>query len=122
MYVVKSDHPDVTATLSVEARDSEGHKVPLPSGLRVEATSDNESAVSVAQSEDDPFKFSVHFGTVPEDVDVTQANLIFNLFDANDALIGTADASFTVTVGDVASIAIGSLSFEGLTPQEGGNG
>lgn len=117
MFVVKQDHPDVTATLEVIARDSEGHKVPLPAGLSVQATSDNEEAVSLTQSADDPFQFTVHFGSVPEDTDNAQANLVFNLLNSAGILIGTADASFTITVGDVASIAIGSLKFDGLEEQ-----
>lgn len=108
MYIVKADNPEVGFTLSFTAKDSEGNETP-DANLSVTAESDNEDAVQIALDGTTGRAGTVKFGNPG------LANLNVTVKDANDRLLGSFGAQFTVTVGDPSSIAGGSLSFEGLT-------
>ncbi len=107
MYVVKADNPPVGFTLSYSVTDSEGNVLPNEETV-AEVVSDNASVVDVDQASG-----VVSFGSPG------LANINATIKDADTgALLGSFGAQFTVTVGDPAAIAGGTIAFEGLTEAE----
>lgn len=115
MIIVKNDQPDVAYVASFSVVDAEGSPVPNPAGLTIEVTSDNPSAVSVLPDAD-PKTGSVHFGSPNPDGSPAIANITVAVKLADGTLIGSFGEQFTVTAGDPAAIAGGTIVFEGLTP------
>lgn len=105
MYIVKADNPDVGFNIAFDATDSEGNFVP-EDNLTVDVTSDNEDAVSVS-ADDSGLAGTIHFGNPG------LANLNVTVKNGED-MLGSFGAQFTVTVGDPAAIAGGTISFDGL--------
>lgn len=109
MYIVKNDNPDVNYTITppAEVKDAEGEVIPNPV-LVYEVSSTDPSVVQITPDAD-PKTGSVHFGT--------SGIATFNVAVRNTSgvLVGSGAASFTVTVGDPATISAITLSFDGLT-------
>ena len=106
-YIVKDDNPDVAFTITGgEQADAEGNVIPGTSTFEVVSTDSNVLAVAVNA---DGKSGTVHFGAPGlASVNVTEK-------DASGAVIASGGDSFTVTLGDPASITPISVSFEGLT-------
>ena len=110
MYVVKNDNPDVPFVAAFQIVDAEGEAIPDPQGLQVETLSTNPGAVAIVPDPGgDPKKGSVHFGASG------LAAVTTTVKKADGTLIGSFGAQFTVTVGDPAAVAAGTIAFEGLT-------
>lgn len=108
MYVVKTDNPDVNYSITAPAAtDSEGNAIP-EAKLDYEVLSDAPDVVSITPSADDPKAGVVHFGNPGN------ANINVNI-STGGKLLGAFGAQFTATVGDPATIAGGSIVFDGLT-------
>lgn len=106
MYIVKADNPDVGFTVAYDTFDSEGNPIP-EDNMNVEVVSDNESVVAVS-FDDASDSGSVSFGSPGV------ANINATVMSLDGTLLGSFGAQFTVTVGDPASIAGGTIAFEGL--------
>jgi hypothetical protein len=110
MYVVKDTQPDVAFVAAFKVVDAEGHEVADPAGLTVETVSSDPNVVGIIpDAGGDAKKGAVHFG----DPGLASVNTTVKLADGT--LIGSFGAQFTVTVGDPAAIAAGTIAFEGLT-------
>ena len=113
MYVVKDTQAAVAVAASFDVQDAEGQVVTDPavlSGLQVEIVSDNPGAVAIAPDPGgDPKKGVASFGSPG------LANVNVSVKLADGTLVGSFGAQFTVTAGDPAAIAGGTIAFEGLT-------
>lgn len=106
MFVLKDDHADVNFSVTApDVTDAEGNKIPAAE-LTYEVTSSDESVVAITTT--DGKSGSVHFGAPG------QASINVNV-KTGDTLLGAFGAQFTVTTGDPAAIAGGSIGFDGLT-------
>lgn len=107
MYIVKADNPAVGFNLTFTVKDSEGNVVP-EDNLSVFVESDNEDAVAI-EADETGRAGEVTFGSPG------LANVNVTVEDEEGELLGSFGAQFTVTVGDPAAIAGGTLVFEGLS-------
>lgn len=109
MFVVKNDHADVPFSISAPSVvDSEGEPV-FANELTYVITSSNPEVVDL-QVNMDGVSGIAHFGRSG------QAAITVNVLARETGqLLGAFGAQFTVTTGDPASIAGGSIAFEGLT-------
>ncbi len=106
MFIVKDDHADVAYSITPpDATDAEGNPIP-GAALSFEVSSSDDAVVSITPGAD-PASGSVHFGSPG------QAAINVNV-KTGDTLLGAFGAQFTVTVGDPAAIAGGSIAFDGL--------
>lgn len=111
VYIVKADNPDVNYSINPpQVTDSEGNVVPAGE-LTFPIESDNPAAVEVIP--DGPLSGKVHFGGPNADGSPASAAITARVIH-NGNVIGVLGAQFTVTAGDPAAIAGGSLVFEGL--------
>ena len=107
MFIVKDNQADVPYSITPPtATDAEGVAIPDAS-LTYEATSTDDSVVSLAPAADG-LSGTAHFGAPG------QASINVNV-SANGTLLGAFGAQFTVTAGDVAAIAGGSIAFDTLS-------
>lgn len=104
MFIVKADNPAVGYSLSYSVTDSEGNALPNEE-TTAEVTSTDEAVVSV-----DSASGQISFGSPG----VASVNVQVKDAD-NGNLLGSFGALFTVTAGDPAAIAGGSIAFDGLT-------
>lgn len=108
VFILKDDNPDVGYSITApEARDSEGNVIP-DANLSYEVSSSDDAIVSISPSPDDPKSGTVHFGAPG------QAAVNVNV-KSGETLLGAFGAQFTITTGDPAAIAGGSIAFDGLT-------
>jgi hypothetical protein len=119
MYIVKDTQPDVAFQLSFQVLDAEGSPVIDPavlSALKVEVVSDNPSSVAViADPDGNPLKGTVTFGSPNTDGTPSNANINITVSETDGTVIGVFGAQFTVTAGDPAAIASGTIVFAGLS-------
>jgi hypothetical protein len=110
MYIVKDDNPDVGYTVVPGVvKDSEGNVIP-DAKINVEVSSDNSDAVALTPTDPaNPLVGVAHFGNPG----VANINVVAKLDDGT--ILGSFGAQFTVTLGNPAAIAGGTISFEGLT-------
>ncbi len=107
MFIVKADHPPVPFSLKLgTVMDSEGNAIPE---AQLDVTVETSNSDAVAVEFDGTAKTGVASFGNPGEAEV-RANVKFG-----ETLLGTGAASFTVTVGDPASISSVDLAFEGLT-------
>lgn len=107
MYVVQDTHPDVNFTIAVgDVTDAEGNVI-TDAHLDISVDSSDADVVSVKFG-DTPNAVSLHFGK--PGVAMVSAQV-----KSGGTLLGVADANFTVTAGDPASISSVALNVEGLT-------
>lgn len=109
MIIVKDNQPDTGFAISgVTATDAEGHAIP-DAKLTYLVDSTDPAVVAVTPDPTDSTKGTVTFGgpgiaTINVQVD-----------NESGVLLGSFAQSFTVTEGDPAAIAGGSIAFDGLT-------
>ena len=115
MIIVKDTQPDVNYSISFIARDAEGFPV-SDAALTVEVVSDNPGAVAVTPDPADQRRGSATFGGPNPDGSPAIANITVSVKTVDGMLLGSFGEQFTVTAGDPAAIAGGTIIFEGLTP------
>lgn len=109
MIIVKDDQPETGYAISgVTATDAEGHNIP-DAKLNYVVESTDPAVVEVVPNPSDQTKGTVKFG----DPGVATVNV--QVEGPGGTLLGSFAASFTVTEGDPAAIAGGSIVFDGLT-------
>lgn len=118
MFIVKADHADFTYSLGpISLADSEGNPIPTTQPFAYEVTSDNPTAIEVRPDLDpdgnETPHGTIHVGGPATGGEPVIANLVAKV-SYGGTLIHTADASFTVTAGDVAAISGGEITFTGL--------
>lgn len=120
MQVLSATQPDFSGQVVVSSfRDEEGNIVTDPAKIsayladvNVEYNVDNSAAIAVTPDPADQWKFRTHVGGNNPDGSDAQASLIVNLRKgAEGTLVGTGSESFTVTAGEIASIADVGLQF-----------
>jgi len=106
MFIIPDNQADVSYSITApSATDAEGVAIP-DAVLTYEATSSDDSVVSLAPSADG-LSGTAHFGAPG------QASINVNV-SANGQLLGAFGAQFTVTAGPVAAITGGNIAFDGL--------
>ena len=111
-YVIKNDNPDFGYSVDVgEVRDAEGEVLPDEAVVVEVASSD---ADVLALSPDSDSSGSIHVGHSGI------AQFSVQVKDLEGNILGSHGDSFTVTVGEPASVSDISTSFEGLSPVEDG--
>lgn len=113
MYIVKDNQVDVPFAISFVITDAEGSPVPQPD-VAVAVVSDNPSAVAVIPGADQ-LSGTVHFGSPNPDGSPANANITVTVSLKDGTVVGSFGAQFTVTAGDPAAIAGGTIVFTGLT-------
>lgn len=108
MYIVKNDQVDVPFSVSASVVDAEGE--PVDAGaLRFDIQTSDPDVVLLGVNADG-VSGTAHFGHSG------QAAVTVNVTSvATGQLLGTFGAQFTVTTGDPAAIAGGTIVFEGLS-------
>jgi hypothetical protein len=108
-YVVKDDNPDVGFELTLgDVTDAEDNVISDPQGLTTEILSTHEGVVKFTGTSDKAG--TVSFGAPG------QANLNYNVKDANGKVLASGSDGFTVTTGDPAAVSSITAKFEGLNP------